>query len=193
MNSCSRVLLAAVVAVAACVDDSSDPVVPPASIEPTGCELGGDGPTACPRLEPLIDHGPGQWTVLDVRSATLEQSHCAEMTIWFGGEADDCDPGPPIAEVYFIARGGGAYAAVTEALTCLRDANGDPIGPPAGQPRFAANVHRIVDGEPIAGTGVIEVEQTFLDNSLTRGAIDVVFADGKRLLADFAAPLCATE
>ena len=58
------------------------------------------------------------------------------------------------------------------------------------QPRFLGGRE---PGEPIAGTGVIQVEQTFLDNPLTRGAVDVVFPDGTRLLADFAAPICATE
>jgi hypothetical protein len=150
-----------------------------------------DGPTACPRDTPLIDQGEGPWTLLDVRDSQAGQSHCAEIGISFGPAADFCGLGSAgeVARVYFIANGPGTYSFVDDELTCLRDENGVPIGPPPGQPAFAAGAWR---GELI-GTGVMQIEDSYLDNNWTRGSIDVVFPDRTRLLADFLGPLCSTE
>lgn len=154
------------------------------------------GATACPRALPLIDHGWNPPEVLDVGAAMVGQTHCDEVIISFGTEQGFCGDGNSVS-LYFIAAGPGRYEVVDEDLECLRGEDGTIIGPPPGQPVFAARAWRPTPDDRFRegwrGTGVVDIQDAYLDQQYTRGSVDVAFPDGTRLLADFVAPLCGTE
>lgn len=195
MKRVSLALLACI-ALAACgvPEDPSD-----------GCQLAGpaadsgnlwpnevSGPTACDDAAPLVPEHTG--TPLHVRSASVGQTHCAEILVSFyeGEQWCNFNSDELVATLYFVGNGAGTYEATGDDLTCERGPNGEVIGPPPGQDPYGIEANR--DQATTRGTGLVEItSDAGLDTQWTVGTVDVEFDDGTRLLADFTAPLCVTE
>lgn len=151
-----------------------------------------DGPTACDRTQPLVSENTGD--ILFVRGAAVGQSHCSEIYVTFYDEDAWCGfgGGNAVASLYFIGNGAGTYTATQDELTCERGPNGEVIGPPPGQDPYGIQADRTQ--ATAHGTGEVAItSDAGLDTEWTVGTVDVMFDDGTRLLADFAAPLCMTE
>ena len=142
-----------------------------------------DDHTVCRRDGGLVAANDGA-DLLEANSVALSQAHCGGIWLTFRTGEGWCYSGDVVATVHLIANGKGTYETGEGEVGCK---SGDAPTPGS----FALSASR---GNDVKGSGVIRMDSDVkLDLPFTRGAADLRFDDGTRLLVDFAAPLCMSE